>query len=121
MSTYRPQQPFKGMTLAQMKKKWQSMTPAERERNVETFRAAAKNAPKAKAKAKAKPKAKPEPKSKLKVDGSVKAKKRLTSYEREVKAKDKKSDAAKKRGKERFFYGSGEAAQERGKKRFFGK
>ena len=45
MSTYRPQQPFKGMTLAQMKKKWQSMTPKERSMNVQTFRDAAKKAP----------------------------------------------------------------------------
>ena len=43
--------PFKGMTLAQMKKKYSAMTPAQRAANVETFRAAAKVAPKAKAKA----------------------------------------------------------------------
>jgi len=40
--------PFKGMTLAEMKKKYSKMTPAQRADNVETFRAAAKNAPKAK-------------------------------------------------------------------------
>ena len=43
--------PFKGMTMAQMKKKYSAMTPAQRAANVETFRAAAKVAPKAKAKA----------------------------------------------------------------------
>ena len=52
--------PFKGMTLAEMKKKYSSMTPAERAANVQTFRDAAKNAPKSKPAAKAKPaKAKP--------------------------------------------------------------
>ena len=105
MSTYRPQQPFKGMTMAQMKKKWQSMTPAERSRNVETFRSAAKNAPKAKSKIKApKPQPKattPKPKAK-KVDGSVKATRRKTKYERDVEARDKQSTL---RGKERFFAG----------------
>ena len=40
--------PFKGMTLAQMKKKYSAMTPAQRKANVETFRAAAKVAPKPK-------------------------------------------------------------------------
>ena len=40
--------PFKGMTMAEMKKKYSKMTPAQRAANVETFRAAAKNAPKAK-------------------------------------------------------------------------
>ena len=40
--------PFAGMTLAEMKKKYSKMTPAQRKANVETFRAAAKNAPKAK-------------------------------------------------------------------------
>jgi len=104
MSTYRPQQPFKGMTMAQMKKKWQSMTPAERERNVETFRAAAKNAPKAKPKATPKPQPKPQPKAKAKpkVDGSVKATRRKTKYDRDVEARDKQSAL---RGKERFFAG----------------
>ena len=104
MSTYRPQQPFKGMTMAQMKKKWQSMTPAERSRNVETFRAAAKKAPKAKPKAKAatKPQPKAKPKSSLKIDGSVKATRRKTKYERDVEARDKQSTL---RGKERFFAG----------------
>ena len=90
MSTYRPQQPFKGMTMAQMKKKWQSMTPAERSRNVETFRAAAKNAPKAKSKIKPKiSSSTPKPKTKPKVDGSVKATRRKTKYELDVEAKDK--------------------------------
>ena len=52
--------PFKGMTLAEMKKKYSSMTPAQRAANVQTFRDAAKNAPKSKPAAKAKPaKAKP--------------------------------------------------------------
>ena len=36
--------PFAGMTLAQMKKKYSAMTPAQRKANVETFRAAAKTA-----------------------------------------------------------------------------
>lgn len=40
--------PFTGMTLAEMKKKYSKMTPAQRAANVETFRAAAKNAPKTK-------------------------------------------------------------------------
>ena len=40
--------PFAGMTMAEMKKKYSAMTPAQRAANVETFRAAAKNAPKAK-------------------------------------------------------------------------
>ena len=40
--------PFKGMTMAQMKKKYSAMTPAQRKANVETFRAAAKVAPKPK-------------------------------------------------------------------------
>ena len=93
MSTYRPQQPFKGMTMAQMKNKWQSMTPAERSRNVETFRSAAKNAPKAKPKAKAAPKPQPKakPKPSLKIDGSVKATRRKTKYERDVEARDKQA------------------------------
>ena len=47
--------PFKGMTLAEMKKKYSSMTPAQRAANVQTFRDAAKNAPKSKPAAKAKP------------------------------------------------------------------
>jgi|TARA_R100000081_G_scaffold52968_1_gene25726 hypothetical protein len=48
------------MTLAEMKKKYSSMTPAERAANVQTFRDAAKNSPKSKPAAKAKPaKAKP--------------------------------------------------------------
>jgi len=40
--------PFSGMTMAQMKKKWSSMTPKQREANVSNFRKAAKRAPKAK-------------------------------------------------------------------------
>ena len=36
--------PFTGMTLAEMKKKYSAMTPAQRAANVETFRAAAKTA-----------------------------------------------------------------------------
>ena len=57
--------PFKGMTLAEMKKKYSSMTPAQRAANVQTFRDAAKNAPKSKPAAKAKPaKAKPKQTSK---------------------------------------------------------
>ena len=48
--------PFKGMTLAEMKKKYSSMSAAERAANVQTFRDAAKNAPKSKPAAKAKPK-----------------------------------------------------------------
>ena len=47
--------PFKGMTLAEMKKKYSSMTPAQRAANVQTFRDAAKSAPKSKPAAKAKP------------------------------------------------------------------
>ena len=47
--------PFKGMTMAQMKKKYSSMTPAQRAANVQTFRDAAKSAPKSKPAAKAKP------------------------------------------------------------------
>lgn len=58
MSTYRPQQPFKGMTMAQMKKKWQSMTPKERSQNVQSFRDAAKKAPTASKPAAKKPVAK---------------------------------------------------------------
>ena len=46
--------PFKGMTMAQMKKKYSSMTPAERAANVQTFRDAAKSAPKSKPAPKAK-------------------------------------------------------------------
>lgn len=57
--------PFKGMTLAEMKKKYSSMTPAQRAANVQTFRDAAKNAPKSKPAAKATPaKAKPKQTSK---------------------------------------------------------
>ena len=40
--------PFKGMTLAEMKKKYSSMSASERAANVQTFRDAAKNAPKSK-------------------------------------------------------------------------
>lgn len=40
--------PFAGMTMAEMKKKYSAMTPAQRAANVETFRAAAKVAPKPK-------------------------------------------------------------------------
>jgi len=47
--------PFKDMTLAEMKKKYSRMTPAERAANVQTFRDAAKNAPKSKPAAKTKP------------------------------------------------------------------
>jgi len=43
------------MTLAEMKKKYSRMTPAERAANVQTFRDAAKNAPKSKPAAKTKP------------------------------------------------------------------
>ena len=48
--------PFTGMTLAQMKKKYSAMTPAQRKANVETFRAAAKTARKPVAKGGNKPK-----------------------------------------------------------------
>ena len=48
--------PFAGMTLAQMKKKYSAMTPAQRKANVETFRAAAKTARKPVAKGGNKPK-----------------------------------------------------------------
>ena len=55
--------PFTGMTLAQMKKKYSAMTPAQRKANVETFRAAAKTARKPVAKggntSKSTPKGKP--------------------------------------------------------------
>ena len=55
--------PFTGMTLAQMKKKYSAMTPAQRAANVETFRAAAKTARKPVAKggstSKSTPKGKP--------------------------------------------------------------
>lgn len=47
--------PFTGMTLAQMKKKYSAMTPAQRKANVETFRAAAKTARKPVAKGGNKP------------------------------------------------------------------
>ena len=47
--------PFTGMTLAQMKKKYSAMTPAQRAANVETFRAAAKAARKPVAKGGNKP------------------------------------------------------------------
>lgn len=40
--------PFTGMTMAEMKKKWSSMTPAQRKDNVSNFRIAAKQAPKTK-------------------------------------------------------------------------
>ena len=50
--------PFTGMTLAQMKKKYSAMTPAQRAANVETFRAAAKTARKPVAKGGNKPKPK---------------------------------------------------------------
>ena len=48
--------PFKGMTMAEMKKKYRDMTPAQRAENVQTFRDAAKSAPKSKPAAEAKPK-----------------------------------------------------------------
>ena len=48
--------PFAGMSMAEMKKKYSSMTPAQRAANVQTFRDAAKSAPKSKPAAKAKPK-----------------------------------------------------------------
>tara|TARA_B100001059_G_scaffold104308_1_gene104142 strand:- start:3836 stop:4183 length:348 start_codon:yes stop_codon:yes gene_type:complete len=88
MSTYRAQQPFKGMTMAQMKKKWQSMTPKERSQNVQSFRDAAKKAPKA-SKPTPKPKAaakKPVVKPKQKSDGSVTATRSKTKYERDQAA-----------------------------------
>lgn len=47
--------PFMGKTLAEMKKMYSKMTPAQRAANVQTFRDAAKNAPKSKPAAKAKP------------------------------------------------------------------
>ena len=47
--------PFTGMTLAEMKKKYSAMTPAQRKANVETFRAAAKTARKPVAKGGSKP------------------------------------------------------------------
>ena len=47
--------PFTGMTLAEMKKKYSAMTPAQRAANVETFRAAAKTARKPVAKGGSKP------------------------------------------------------------------
>ena len=57
--------PFKDMTLAEMKKKYSSMSAAERAANVQTFRDAAKNAPKSKPAAKTKPaQAKPKQTSK---------------------------------------------------------
>ena len=46
--------PFKGKTLAEMKKMYSKMTPAQRAANVQTFRDAAKNAPKSKPAVKAK-------------------------------------------------------------------
>ena len=55
--------PFAGMTMAEMKKKYSAMTPAQRKANVETFRAAAKTARKPVAKggntSKSTPKGKP--------------------------------------------------------------
>ena len=56
--------PFTGMTLAQMKKKYSAMTPAQRAANVETFRAAAKTARKPVAKGGSKPAASSKPKVK---------------------------------------------------------
>lgn len=60
--------PFTGMTMAQMKKKWSSMTPKQREANHGNFVRAAKNAPKAKTPSSGgisqKPKTKPVPKAK---------------------------------------------------------
>ena len=47
--------PFTGMTLAEMKKKYSAMTPAQRAANVETFRAAAKTERKPVAKGGSKP------------------------------------------------------------------
>lgn len=43
--------PFKDMSMADMKKKWSKMSPEERAANVQTFRDAAKSAPKSKPKA----------------------------------------------------------------------
>ena len=43
--------PFKDMSMADMKKKWSSMSPEQRAANVQTFRDAAKSAPKSKPKA----------------------------------------------------------------------
>ena len=43
--------PFKGMSMADMKKKWSSMSPEQRAANVQTFRDAAKSASKSKPKA----------------------------------------------------------------------
>ena len=56
--------PFSGMTIAAMKKKWSSMTPAQRKANESNFISAAKSAPKAKPKAAAKPASKPKAKPK---------------------------------------------------------
>lgn len=56
--------PFTGMTLAEMKKKYSAMTPAQRAANVETFRAAAKTARKPVAKGGSKPAASSKPKVK---------------------------------------------------------
>ena len=58
--------PFMGMTMAQMKKKWSSMTPQQRAANVKNFRDAAAKAPKAKTVTKppAKPQTKPQTPSK---------------------------------------------------------
>jgi|TARA_R100000084_G_C4594728_1_gene120170 hypothetical protein len=58
--------PFAGMTLAEMKKKYSAMTPAQRGANVETFRAAAKAArkPVAKGGNTTKPKVKGKPPAK---------------------------------------------------------
>ena len=63
--------PFAGMTLAEMKKKYSSMTPAQRAANVQTFRDAAKNAPKSKPAAKAKPAAKTKPATKSSTGSGV--------------------------------------------------
>ena len=46
--------PFTGMSMAEMKKKWSSMTPAQRKANESNFVRAAKQAPKAKSLPKAK-------------------------------------------------------------------
>ena len=86
------------------------MIPKAKKKKAETPKPAPKPKPKPAAKPKPKPapkpapkpKAKPAPKPKPKVDGSVKATRRKTKYERDVEARDKQSQL---RGKERFFAG----------------
>ena len=94
--------PFKGMTMAQMKKKYSAMTPAQRAANVETFRAAAKVAPK--------PKKAPVPKggSKPRQTTPAEAKARFFSSSSQGSVQQNQDKA-----KARFFQGSRGGAPKR--------